>query len=85
MILIPYTEPVPTEEDKEENALGKKLIYYQVGPQNSTASLYLNNGTSGTSVTDPERGTFAEPKFYYRPVPQTQVLLNPGLDQIFGW
>ncbi len=86
IILIPYTDPIPAEDDKEENALGKKFIYYQIGPQNSTASVYLSNGTSGgTSVTDPERGTFVEPKFYYRPVPQTQVLLNPELEQILGW
>ncbi len=85
IILISNSQAIPAEEDKEENALGKKLIYYRVGPQDSDASFYLSNGTSGTSVTDPERGTFVEPKYYYRPVPQPQVLLNPNLQQIFGW
>lgn len=85
IILIPNTQPVPAEADKEQNSLGKKLIYYQVGPQGSDASFYLSNGTSGTSVTDPERGTFTEPKYYYRPVPAPQVLLNPNLEQVFGW
>lgn len=85
IILIPNTQPVPAEENKEQNSLGKKLIYYQVGPQGSDASFYLSNGTSGTSVTDPERGTFMEPKYYYRPVPAPQVLLNPNLEQVFGW
>lgn len=70
---------------REGNSLGKKLIYYQVGPQNSTASFYLSNGTSGTAVTDPERGTFEEPKYYYRPVPHGRTVLNPALEQIFGW
>ena len=83
--LIPHTEAIPAEADKELNSLGKKLIYYQVGPQNSSASFYLSNGTSGTAVTDPERGVFLEPKYYYRPVPQNQVVLNPALQQIFGW
>ncbi|HEY5748196.1 MAG TPA: RagB/SusD family nutrient uptake outer membrane protein, partial [Chryseolinea sp.] len=62
-----------------------KLIYYRVGPAGSDASFYLSNGTSGTCVTDPDRGEFAEPKYYYRPVPQPEVVLNPNLKQIFGW
>ena len=85
IILISNADAIPADQDKEENGLGVKLIYYRVGPQNSDASFYLSNGTSGTSVTDPERGTFIEPKFYYRPVPQPQVVLNPNLQQIFGW
>ena len=85
IILISNAETIPAEDDKEVNGLGKKLIYYRVGPQGSDASFYLTNGTSGTSVTDPERGTFNEPKYYYRPVPQDQVVLNPNLQQIFDW
>lgn len=85
IILISNAQSIPAEDDKEENSLGKKLIYYRVGPQGSDASFYLSNGTSGTSVTDPERGTFNEPKYYYRPIPQNQVVLNPNLEQIFDW
>lgn len=83
--LIPLSESVPEEKDKEANSLGKKLVYYRVGAVGSDASFFLKNGTSGTIVTDPERGTFQEPKYYYRPVPQAQVTLNPALSQIFGW
>ncbi|GAB3327031.1 RagB/SusD family nutrient uptake outer membrane protein [Larkinella ripae] len=83
--LIALAASIPAEADKESNSLGKKLIYYRVGPVGSDASFFLKNGTSGTIVTDPERGTFQEPKFYYRPVPQAQVTLNPNLKQIFGW
>lgn len=85
IILIPNSQSVPAEDAKEQNSLGEKLIYYRVGPQGSDASFYLSNGTSGTAVTDPERGQFQEPKFYYRPVPQTEVTLNPALTQIFNW
>jgi hypothetical protein len=85
IILISNAQAIPAEDDKEVNSLGKKLIYYRVGPQGSDASFYLTNGTSGTSVTDPERGTFNEPKYYYRPVPQNEVVLNPNLEQIFDW
>jgi starch-binding outer membrane protein, SusD/RagB family len=85
IILIANSQSIPAEANKEKNSLGVTLIYYQVGPQGSNASFYLTNGTSGTSVTDPERGTFNEPKFYYRPVPQPEVVLNPNLEQIFEW
>lgn len=85
IILIPNSQSIPAEANKESNSLGVKLIYYRVGPQGSDASFYLSNGTSGTSVTDPERGTFSEPKHYYRPVPQPEVVLNPNLKQIFDW
>jgi len=37
-------------------------------------------------ISDLERGTFEEPKFYYRPVPEKEVQLNPNLlPQIFDW
>ena len=85
IILIANSASIPEEDDKEENSLGKKLIYYLVGAQGSDASFYLTNGNSGTSVTDPDRGIFQEPKFYYRPVPQPEVTLNPSLTQIFEW
>ncbi len=85
IILISNAASIPAEDDKEENSLGKKLIYYRVGPEGSDASFYLSNGSSGTSVTDSDRGEFAEPKYYYRPVPQSEVVLNPNLEQIFGW
>ena len=83
--LIADTTPIPADEDKEVNSLGVTLKYYQAGLPGSNASVYLTNGTSGTIVTDPERGTFSEPKYYYRPVPQSQVIVNPNLTQIFGW
>ncbi len=85
IILIPNSEVIPEGDDKETNALGEKLIYYRVGVQGDDASVYLENGTSGTIQTVAERGTFEEPKHYYRPIPSTQVTINPNLTQIFGW
>ncbi len=85
IILIPNSEAVPDGDDKESNELGEKLIYYRVGSQGEDASVYLKNGTSGTIQTVAERGIFEEPKYYYRPIPSTQVTINPNLTQIFGW
>ncbi len=81
--LIPNSESIPTE--KEKNELGVELIYYRVGMQGEDASVFLENGTSGTVQTVAERGTFEDPKHYYRPVPQNHVTINPNLTQPFGW
>lgn len=85
IILIDAAETIPGAGDKEQNALGVELIYYRAGPQGSDASVYLKDGNSGTVQTVAERGIFMEPKYYYRPIPQTHITVNPKLVQIFGW
>lgn len=85
IILIDESETIPAGADKELNQLGVPLIYYRAGLPDSNGGVYLENGTSGTIQTINERGTFVEPKFYYRPIPATQVTINPNLTQIFGW
>lgn len=81
--IIAHTESIPAV--KETNSLGVDLIYYRAGLPGNDASIFLTGGTSGTLVTDVDRGTFMDPKYYYRPVPQSQVILNPNLTQLFGW
>jgi starch-binding outer membrane protein, SusD/RagB family len=86
IILIPFTQSIPPAEEKEVNSLGETLIYYKAGPVGSDASVYLSDGVNGgTVVTIPDRGVFKAPTYYYRPVPQSEVQLNPSLEQIFGW
>ncbi|MEM6844064.1 MAG: RagB/SusD family nutrient uptake outer membrane protein [Bacteroidota bacterium] len=81
--LIDVSESIP--EDREVNALGEPLIYYRAGTFGQDASLFLENGNSGTIQAIAERGAFVEPKYYYRPIPQSEVVLNPNLTQIFAW
>lgn len=83
--LIDLSETIPSGDDKELNALGIPLVYYRAGPIGNDAGVYLLNGTSGTVQTISESGVFVEPKYYYRPVPASQVAINPNLKQIFGW
>lgn len=85
--LIPSSQDIPAEADKESNSLGKKLVYYRTGTINDTnASVYLTEGTKGNILTIKEIGTFQEPKFYYRPIPKHEMELNPALaPQLFGW
>lgn len=84
IVLLNESNPIP--DPKEINSLGQELIYYKVGSVgNIGASVYLTNGTSGNTVATPDRGTFNEPKHYYRPVPAAEIQLNPNLEQVFGW
>ncbi len=51
-------------------------------------SLFLENGKSGHIMHKLEQGymgIFEEPKYYYRPIPTSEILLNPALEQLFGW
>jgi starch-binding outer membrane protein, SusD/RagB family len=81
--LILVSESIPAE--KEVNSLGKPLIYYRAGTIGEDAGVYLTEGASGTVQTTRDMGTFIEPKYYYRPIPQNDVKINPKLNQIFGW
>ncbi len=85
IILIDQSESIPSGDDKELNANGVPLIYYRAGPQGSDAGVYLSEGNGGTIQTVRERGTFVAPKYYYRPIPETHVTVNPNLGQNFGW
>ncbi|MDR0699156.1 MAG: RagB/SusD family nutrient uptake outer membrane protein, partial [Tannerella sp.] len=47
----------------------------------------LEHGTYGhvQLEADKNRVPWENPKFYYRPIPVTQITLNPNLTQVFGW
>lgn len=85
--LIPSTQSIPAEADKEVNSLGEKLIYYKTGSiDDPGATVYLKETTKGNIITAKGMGTFQEPKYYYRPVPRHEVELNPNLaPQLYGW
>lgn len=86
IILISKDQDIPAEAGKEKNALGVTLLYYKAGSIGDNVTVYLKNGSSGGAiVTETNRRQFMEPKYYYRPVPYTQVILNPKLQQIFDW
>ncbi len=86
IILIDESQTIPPADQKEKNSLGVPLIYYRTGTVGSDATVYLQNVNTGSAiVTESIVRDFQEPKYYYRPIPQQQVLLNPNLKQIFGW
>ncbi|PSL44817.1 putative outer membrane starch-binding protein [Chitinophaga niastensis] len=86
IILIDKDQDIPTEDQKVKNSLGVTLLYYKAGNYGENVTVYLKNGTAGgTMVTETTKRQFIEPKFYYRPIPYTQVVLNPNLKQIFDW
>ncbi|TDE11571.1 RagB/SusD family nutrient uptake outer membrane protein [Dyadobacter psychrotolerans] len=86
IILIDKSSSIPVEAQKAKNSLGVTLIYYKAGAIGEDVTVYLKNGLAGGAlVTETAPRKFEEPKYYYRPVPQQQILLNPSLKQIFGW
>jgi len=86
IILIDKDATIPPEDQKEKNALGVILIYYKAGYLGEDVTVYLKNGNNGgTMVTETTPRQFVEPKYYYRPIPYTQTVLNSNLQQIFGW
>ena len=51
IILIPSSQSIPAEVDKEVNALGEKLVYYRTGTiDDPNATVYLEHGTDRKSV-----------------------------------
>jgi hypothetical protein len=47
---------------------------------------YLENGSSGYIRNRDDQGRrFEEPKYYYTPIPTSQMVLNPNLSQPYGW
>jgi hypothetical protein len=85
IVLLDLSQSIPGTGEKEKNALGEELIYYRVGPQDSDASVYISGNNEGYVESIKDRGSFIEPKYYYRPIPQTHTTINPNLTQIFGW
>lgn len=86
IILIDKSVTIPAEDKKEKNSLGVVLIYYRTGEIGADATVYLKNGANGGAiVTENVTRKFEDPKYYYRPIPQQQIVLNPSLKQVFGW
>lgn len=83
IVLLDASSSIP--DTKEQNSLGVTLVYYKAGNPGQDVGVFLSEGNRGHILTVNERGTFNNPKFYYRPVPASQVALNPNLTQIFGW
>ncbi|GHE29804.1 RagB/SusD family nutrient uptake outer membrane protein [Sphingobacterium griseoflavum] len=81
--LLPASATIPAV--KEKNSLGRELQYYRAGTFTQDVGVFLSQGNSGTVETIERSGTFEAPKYYYRPIPQNEIRLNPNLTQIFGW
>ena len=68
-------EVMPPSVEQEEG-----MVYL------SLENIALTEGFKGNIISkEAENKNFVEPKYYYRPVPRQQVLLNPELQQVYGW
>lgn len=73
-------EPLASVPD----AIRSKLVKYYL----TEGSFYLENGTSGKILFTKDKSQprqFIEPKYYARPIPLQQLVLNPNLTQPAGW
>jgi hypothetical protein len=70
-------------------AVREKLSkYYLKDKDGKDQNFYLSKGTSGFIAFTRDRDqprNFVEPKYYYRPIPISEIVVNPQLKQVFGW
>lgn len=62
--------------------------YYLKDKDGKDQNFYLTKGTSGFIAFTRDRDqprTFISPKYYYRPIPMSEAVVNPQLKQVFGW
>lgn len=87
IILIDKGTAIPPSGSQESNSLGVKLVYYKAGAFGEDVVVYLKNGNAGGAiVTETRARTFKEPQYYYRPVPFSELVVNPKLaPQLFNW
>ncbi|WP_316816074.1 RagB/SusD family nutrient uptake outer membrane protein [Pedobacter nyackensis] len=77
--------PIANVPEPVKTALTKYYLKDAGGRDNT---FYLSGGNSGFISFTRDREfprTFIEPKYYYRPIPRQQILLNDKLKQVFGW
>ncbi|NSL90177.1 RagB/SusD family nutrient uptake outer membrane protein [Chitinophaga sp. Mgbs1] len=83
---------LPNENDSSSimglpaDVRGRLARFYLV-EKGKESNFYLTNGTNGHIAFGSDRTGrgFEEPKYYYRPIPRQQIVLNDNLKQIFGW
>lgn len=86
-VLASPSETAPIDRLPEE-VKSKLTLYYLHKADGSDDGFYLTEGESGhVGFTAYQRVPrhFENPKYYYLPIPQGQVSLNPNLKQPFGW
>lgn len=67
---------------------GNYTFYYLKTAAGAPTGIYLSEGTSGFIMFTGDRDMkreFKEPQYYYLPVPQSQRILNPNLDETIFW
>ncbi|ASZ15125.1 RagB/SusD family nutrient uptake outer membrane protein [Chitinophaga pendula] len=77
--------PLNGMPESERNALSKFYLKDKDGKNNN---FYLTNGNSGFIAFARDRDqprTFIAPKYYYRPIPMEQLVLNKNLQQPKDW
>ncbi|MDR2041122.1 MAG: RagB/SusD family nutrient uptake outer membrane protein [Tannerella sp.] len=80
-------DPIANLPDEVKEVVRTRL-YYLYEANGNPSTCYLENGDSGHVMITADKTLgkeFKEPQYYYRPIPQTQTILNPQLKQPYGW
>ncbi|WP_126246596.1 RagB/SusD family nutrient uptake outer membrane protein [Chitinophaga rhizosphaerae] len=87
LAILPSPKDTLSIKDLPADVRKKLARFYLKNSDGTLSKFYLTEGTSGYIAFwgDKTKGPFLEPKFYYRPIPQQQTVLNPKLKQPFGW
>lgn len=74
-----------TVPEEEQSAYS---FYYLKTLAGASTGIYLSDGSSGYIMSTGDRDgvrLFKEPQYYYFPVPQSQRILNPNLEETIFW
>jgi len=73
-------EPLKDLSEADKKAVTKFYL--------SEGTFYLSQGESGFILLGQDQKLprkFESPKYYYKPIPRSEIVLNPKLQQVFGW
>lgn len=85
--ILPNTTDTSSIASLPADVRARLSRFYLTDKNGGLNNFYLENGNSGHILFTADRAgrTFTEPKFYYRPIPKQQLVLNTRLQQIMGW
>lgn len=85
---VPDIAVLASPQDSDKETYPGLILYYLKDKSGTENTWYLENETSGhiqiTAFRDADR-KFTEPKYYFYPIPTSEMVLNSSLKQLYGW
>lgn len=87
MTLPSSNRPIKSWSNRRRAVKAQKT-YYLVDENGNKGNIYLSEGSKGNIRFTTDQGNpprFDETKYYYFPIPFSEIQLNPNLEQPIGW